>query len=146
MQTGGKVPDDWMYHKSPLDPWVEFLNNWETKHMNEQKKEIVPLNSDCWPNGKKTEDWMADYMGKIIVPPNQKDTWYNVYVNSKTIPNGTELKKIKLKPMTDVEVEKYCADFEVVQEGQESWWKNYPDSYVDSGPRTPAEKGDDIPF
>ena len=94
MQTGGKVPDDWMYHKSPLDPWVEFLNNWETKHMNEQKKEIVPLNSDCWPNGKKTEDWMADYMGKIIVPPTQKDTWYNVYVNSKTIPNGTELKKV----------------------------------------------------
>jgi hypothetical protein len=69
-----------------------------------------------------------------------------MYVNSKTIPNGTVLQKVKLKLMSDSEVAQYCSDYEVVQEGQESWRKDYSDSHVDAGPRTPAEKGDDIPF
>ena len=141
-----------MVRNTPLLPFVEHIDKWKTKKMNEPwskpdaQKEIVPLNADLWPNGKKVEDWMADYMGKIIVPPSDKETWYNIYENDKTIPNGTVVRKTKLKKMSDEEVEKYCSNYQVVAEGQESWRKNTSDSYIDPGPRTPAEDGDDIPF
>lgn len=141
-----------MVRNTPLLPFLEHIDKWNSKKMNEPwskpdvKKEIVPLNADLWPNGKKVEDWMADYMGKIIVPPSDKETWYNIYENDKTIPNGTVVRKTKLKKMSDEEVAKYCSSYEVVAEGQESWRKNTSDSHIDPGPRTSAEDGDDIPF
>ena len=147
MQTEDKeVDDSWMYHEPAPDPWLQLLDKMDNERMNDTKKEIVPLNADCWPNGKKLETWQADYMGKLVVPPSQKEQWYNVYVNEKTIPNGTRLQKIKLKVMSDSDVEQYCGDYAVVEEGKESWRNKYPDSNIPTGPRTVAEKGDDIPF
>lgn len=62
--------------------------------------EMKPGQGSAWPNEKKTEDWHADFRGKVMLPdgktywldviPKNSDgkTWYQVKIGREVQPAG----------------------------------------------------------
>ena len=82
---------DWMYHK---DPWVEKLDNWETKKVEYEQQDNDGV---LFVNKKKELDWQADFTGKAMV--DGKMYWVNL--TDKVSKGGNQYKKLKFKPMED---------------------------------------------
>jgi len=63
--------------------------------------EMKPGQGSAWPNEKKTEDWHADFRGKVMLPdgkihwlditPKESNgkTWYQVKIGKEVMSNGS---------------------------------------------------------
>lgn len=55
--------------------------------------EVKPGDGSAWPNEKKTEDWHADFRGKVMLPDG-KTHWLDV--QPKTAKDGRTWYKVKI--------------------------------------------------
>ena len=55
--------------------------------MAENKYEPKPGNGSAWVNDRKTEDWHADYRGKILLPDGSEH-WVDVWDKQKASGEG----------------------------------------------------------
>jgi hypothetical protein len=61
--------------------------------MAENKYEPKPGNGSAWVNDRKTEDWHADYRGKILLPDGTEH-WVDVWDKQKQ--NGEGFRTIRI--------------------------------------------------
>lgn len=61
--------------------------------MAENKYEPKPGRGSAWANDRKTEDWHADYRGKILLPDGTEH-WVDVW--DATSSSGTQYRSIRI--------------------------------------------------
>jgi hypothetical protein len=96
--------------------WLPNNNqNWHRKE-GEMAYEVKPGEGSAWPNDKKTEDWHAEFRGKVMLPDGKTHwldvhpkkasdgrVWYKIKVGKEVVSNSAPAYSAAHKPFAQSE-------------------------------------------